>query len=109
MDSVIAPALLFSIRHRQQFSIDQPARQAGSTGVRAGNLPNDGFLRYVPANFDDIAGFQNILRKTPSLELKNRGTFDGPPTRLSIRAFLIQKYKAVRIDLVKLDNSSLHA
>ena len=108
MHSVIAPALLFSIRHYKHFSIDQSTRQAHRISVRAGNLPNEGFLGHVPANLDDVAGFQNILCKTASVELKNRGTFDGPPMSLSIRAVLVQKYKAVRIDLVKLDYCSLH-
>src|SRR5437773_1965786 len=107
--SVVAPALLLSIRHHKQFGIDQSPRQACTSGVRAGDLPSDGFLRHVPAHFDDVAGFQNILCKTDSFELKNRGTFDCPTMSLSIRALLVQEYEAVRIDLVKLDDCPLHA
>ena len=47
MKSVIAPALLSSIRHNQQFRGDQSSR----TGL---------FLRHVSADFDHVAGFQEI-------------------------------------------------
>ena len=93
VDSVIAPTLLFSIRHHKRFGIDQSPRQACTSGVRAGDLPCDGLLGHISANFDDVARFQNILCKTGSFELKNRGTFDCPTMGLSIGALFVQKYE----------------
>ena len=109
MYSIITPALLLSVGHDEGLGIDQPTSQAATCWVCTGNLPHDRLLRHVSAYFDDSAWFQDILCEPGSLELNNRGTFDGPAMSLSVRAFLVQEYKSVRIDLMKLDNGSPHA
>ena len=111
VESVIAPAPLRPVRHHEELRVDQPARHAHAVPrlVRAGDLPDGLFLGQVSANFDNVAGFQNRPSKPASLELKDGGAFDGPAMSLSIRAFLFQEYKAVRIDFMKLDHCSFHA
>jgi len=109
MHAVVTPALLLSVRHDHQLSVDQPARQAGSAWFRIGNLPNDRFLGHVPANFDNAPDLQNVFCETHSVELDNRRTFNGPSSNLSVCVSLLQVYKAVGIDLVKLDDCSFYA
>src|SRR4026208_12643 len=95
MKSVVAPALLSSIRHHQQFSRDQSSRTADGVGGRAGNLPHGPFLRHVPADFDHVAGFQEIRWHASSVELKRRWTFDRPALTHSIRVCLFQENEAM--------------
>ena len=100
MKSVVAPALLSSIRHDQQFGGDQSSRMADGVGGSAGNLPYGLFLRHVSADFDHVAGFQEIGWNVSSVELNSRWTLDGPALTHSIRVCLFQENEAMRIDPV---------
>src|SRR5439155_1489445 len=55
------------------------------------------------------SGFQTVLRKTFSSELKPGGPFDSPATYRSVRGLLSTEDEAVRIDSVELDDRPLHA
>src|SRR4029453_363559 len=105
--SVVAPALLSSVRHHQQFCGDQPPSETDSVGGCAGDLPDGSFLRHVAADFDDIARLQGIRRNAPSRELKSRRAFDGPSLACAGRTGLFQEDKAMRINPLKLDDRPL--
>lgn len=89
--SVIAPALLAPIRHHQHFHVDQSSRRAARSGVPAGNLPHEGFLGHVPADFDDIAGFENVLCETSSSELKEGSPLSELATAAGLDLRTIQR------------------